>query len=155
VDFVKVLDFGLVKASGRGDGDAALTAQHLAIGTPAYMSPEQALGRSQDARSDLYAVGCVAYWLLTGLPVFEGDSKMAVAVQHVSAPPVPMSERTELPIPAPLEQVVLSCLAKDPSERPASASALADALAACDARAEWSGPHAHAWWDRHLPAVSP
>ncbi|MEZ4655038.1 MAG: serine/threonine-protein kinase [Candidatus Eisenbacteria bacterium] len=107
-DFVKVLDFGLVKdTSGRSGVDSQLTQDGIASGTPAFMSPEAAVGRSvDDPRSDLYSLGCVAYWLVTGQLVFEGASGMAILLQHSKDAPIPPSSRTELSIPGSLEQLI-------------------------------------------------
>jgi serine/threonine-protein kinase len=151
LDFVKVLDFGLVKAidSTHGD-DVRLTRENVISGTPAYMAPEQHLGRAQDARSDIYAVGCTAYWLLTGQRVFEGDSAMQILMHHACTVPVPPSQRTEVSLPTALERVVLACLDKDPDRRPPSADDLSARLMAC--RAEpWPRAEALRWWDHHQP----
>jgi serine/threonine-protein kinase len=133
-DFVKVLDFGLVKSVGGADGqDSLASVAGLAIGTPAYMAPEMVSGEGQlDGRTDLYSLGCVAYYLLTGELVFAGETAIQTALLHVSQPPVPPSERTGKPIPTGLERLVLACLAKDPADRPQSASELNAALAAMD-----------------------
>src|SRR5262245_18705923 len=99
VDFIKVLDFGLVKTLRQGGSDnVTLTAESIVCGTPAYMAPEQAQGLDRDdARSDIYALGCVAYWLLTGQLVFEGKSSIEVLMHHARTQPTPPSQRTELP----------------------------------------------------------
>ena len=120
------------------------------MGTPAYMAPEMALGDNVDGRADLYALGCVAYYLLTGNPVFTGDTVLKVITQHLQAVPVPPSERTELPIPAPLEHLVLACLAKKPEERPQSARQLAQSLDAIDGMT-WGEEEAARWWNQHHP----
>jgi serine/threonine-protein kinase len=156
VDFVKVLDFGLVKPKPEMEQtDVKLTAEHVAGGTPTYMAPEQALGnRPVDPRTDIYALGCVAYWLLTGQLVFEGATPMEAVLHHVQTAPVPPSKRSELEIPAALEKVVLSCLEKDPDYRPQSADELAEMLASCEDGVElWTHEKAHEWWDMHLPAI--
>jgi eukaryotic-like serine/threonine-protein kinase len=154
VDFVKVLDFGLVKHGPvRTPGADELTSEGGPSGTPAFMSPEQALGDGRvDARSDIYAIGCVAYWLLTGTLVFKGATVMETIVLHVHREPEPLSRRTRLPIPAELEAVVLACLAKDPDERPQTADELAARLAAVPLTREWTVARAREWWDRHRPA---
>ena len=120
-DFVKVLDFGLVKFNDRGSLQQTLmTLDHKTTGTPAYMAPEIILGEAEvDRRADVYALGCVAYYLLTGQLVFEADTPMKMLLQHVQAQPVPPSQRTELPIPRELDELVLACLAEG-SERPAA-----------------------------------
>jgi serine/threonine-protein kinase len=152
-DFLKVLDFGLVKArDGKELGDATLTRQDSTTGTPAFMAPELATGeRPVDARTDLYALGCVAYWLVTGRFVFEGPTPLAIIMQHVQETPAPPSSRTEVEIPAELDRIVLACLAKNPDDRPASAADLAAELEALAVREAWSGERARRWWETNLP----
>src|SRR3954447_16896196 len=150
-DFVKVLDFGLVKSAAVDDTAQSLaTMQGVIMGTPAYMAPEMALGDRVDGRADLYALGCVAYYLLTGQQVFTGDTVLKVITQHLQGVPVPPSERTELPIPERLDQLVLACLAKKPEERPQNARQLAQALDSIDGMT-WSEEDANRWWSRHHP----
>ena len=122
-DFAKVLDFGLVKSLASGaQTESMMTVDGVTTGTPAYLSPEMALGnREIDGRADLYSLGCVAYFLLTGRMVFEESSPTAFAIAHVQKPPVPMSQRSELPIPAGLEAIVMQLLEKDPAKRIQSA----------------------------------
>lgn len=154
VDFIKLLDFGLVKQSrAPEEGAEKLTSNQIAGGTPAFMSPEQALGEEVDGRSDLYAVGCVAYWLLTGTFVFEGGTPMETIVRHVNREPEPPSRRIERPIPPDLEAIVLACLAKDPEDRPQSAEELAELLASVRLPRAWTPARAHEWWDRHRPVA--
>src|SRR5688572_23376368 len=148
-DFVKVLDFGLVKTAV-GTEPSLATIEGVIMGTPAYMAPEMALGDSVDARADLYALGCVAYYLLTGDQVFTGDTVLKVITQHLHAVPVPPSERTELPIPATLERLVLACLAKKPEERPQNARQLAQSLDTIDGMT-WGEEEAGRWWSQHHP----
>jgi eukaryotic-like serine/threonine-protein kinase len=150
VDFVKVLDFGLVKrvrVFADDETQLQLTASHVVSGTPAFMAPEQVLGGAEtDARTDLYAVGCAAFWLLTGRTVFEGSTPMDVLMQHVRKEPPPPSRYSEQPVPAALDAVILRCLAKSPDERPQSADELAEALtAACDP-GSWTPVRASEWW---------
>lgn len=154
VDFVKVLDFGMVKSRREGpDAETQLTRDHAVTGTPAFMAPEQVIGSRQvDARTDLYAVGCVAYWLITGQRVFTGKTAMETMIQHTHAEPVPPSARTEMEVPAALEHIILACLAKSQDDRPPSADALAEALAAIATGESWTTSRAHEWWDRHHPA---
>jgi serine/threonine protein kinase len=131
-----------------------LTMDGTATGTPGYIAPEIAIGESSiDGRADLYALGCVAYFLLTGVLVFDDANPMKMALQHVQAAPAPPSARTTLPIPEPLERIVLHCLAKAPGDRPASAAALAAMLLACPVQ-RWTDDQAETWWTRHLPATS-
>ncbi len=156
VDFIKVLDFGLVKhGGGPVEANDQLSAEHTAGGTPAFMSPEQAVGADDvDARSDLYSVGCVAYWLLTGAPVFAGRTPMETMMMHVHREPEPPSRRTGHAIAPELEGIVLACLAKEPADRPATADELADRLARVRAARDWTPERARAWWDTHRPATT-
>jgi eukaryotic-like serine/threonine-protein kinase len=155
-DFVKVLDFGLVKMSGSSDTKGSfLTLDHVTTGTPSYMAPEVILGEADvDRRADVYALGCVAYYLLTGQLVFEGDTPMKVMLQHVHEPPIPPSERTELRIPRELDALVMACLEKDPARRPQSAEQLLGAAHSCKTCEGWTQVMAHSWWDRHLPELT-
>jgi eukaryotic-like serine/threonine-protein kinase len=129
-DFVKVLDFGLVKSFAPTTGnDSLASVAGLALGTPAFMSPEMVHGEVVDGRSDLYSLGCVAYYLLTGHLVFEADTAIQTVLLHVQQEPVPPSRRTENPVPPTLDRLVLACLAKSPADRPQSAIELAAELA--------------------------
>ena len=155
-DFVKVLDFGIVKATtDTAETGNALT-QDLAVrGTPAFMAPEQALGGAEvDGRADIYATGCVAYWLLTGQFVFTADSAMAVLLHHARTLPTPPSARSELPIPAALDDLVLACLAKSPADRPPTARELARRLASIEHKTDWTESRAREWWTTHWPVAS-
>jgi serine/threonine-protein kinase len=144
-DFVKVVDFGLVREVSPRDGK--ITREDVVPGTPHYLAPEAIRDtRSVDPRSDLYAVGAVAYYLLTGTPVFAGRSALEVLDQHLNAAPVPPSRKLGRPLPPKLEAVVLACLEKDPERRPASARDLAGRLAACDDVPAWSEAEARLWW---------
>lgn len=154
VDVVKVLDFGLVKAveGYQGATQPAITADAVTRGTPAFMSPEQALADpALDARSDLYALGCVAFWLVTGKPVFDGHSPIDVIVKHVHTPAEAPSRFTELPVPQDFDDLVLGLLAKDRSARPASADALLARLSTIDAGRPWTSADARGWWRSHQP----
>lgn len=153
VDVVKVLDFGLVKPTSRDELE--LTADGVSAGTPAYIAPEVALGtRGIDGRADLYAVGCVAYFMLTGQLVFDEPTPTAMSIAHVQTPPVPPSLRSEVPIPASLERIVLKCLEKNPDDRPQSACELGNLLDRLDDIAPWTRSQAQAWWQEHLPESS-
>jgi hypothetical protein len=143
-DFVKVLDFGLVKKQKLVE-DAALTQKGQFLGTPAFFAPEMALDSEIDGRADIYSLGCVAYWLLTGSLVFEADNLMALAAKHLREEPVPPSNCTETEIPADLEAVVMDCLHKKPVDRPSSAEELANRLSRCDVVA-WTKHEAKSWW---------
>jgi eukaryotic-like serine/threonine-protein kinase len=149
-DFVKVLDFGLVKALSPMGGATATTGS-LVAGTPAFMAPEQVRGEEVDARTDIYGLGCVAYFLLTGSVVFDRTSAMAMAMAHVSQPPEPPSLRSEIPVPASLDLVVMACLAKDPKDRPQSTAELRTMLDACTDVPHWSQDDANRWWALHRP----
>ncbi|MGE0811921.1 MAG: serine/threonine-protein kinase [Vicinamibacterales bacterium] len=147
-DFVKVLDFGLVKSlDGSPSASAAATMNSVIRGTPAFIAPEQALGKADiDHRADIYAVGCLAYWLLTGQQVFVAETPMGAILDHIKTPPPPPSTRVAQAIPPALEQVVLACLAKDPEDRPQSARGLSIRLAAACGEASWSPAAASTWW---------
>jgi len=152
-DFTKVLDFGLVKYSGEGPtGEVKLTEVGAFAGTPAYVSPEAALGDAVDGRTDIYSLGCVAYWLLTGRTVFEAASPMQMLIHHVNDEPEPPSKHTELPIPPALDEIVLECLRKDRTRRPHSAADLAARLEEIDLERPWSQGRAKVWWDQHRPS---
>ncbi len=144
-DVVKVVDFGLVRTFGGNMVESA--AGDAIIGTPLYMAPE-AISRPDtiDGRSDLYAVGAVAYFLLTGRQVFEAATVLEVCSKHMLETPVPPSQRLGRALPADLEAIVLGCLAKDRDARPASAAALRASLLACADAAHIDLPAARAWW---------
>jgi hypothetical protein len=153
-DFVKVLDFGIAKAAPdmMETGSLTVTRDNILQGTPAYIAPEQAIGGTDlDGRADIYATGCVAYFLLTGEPVFTGDTPMAVMVQHARTPPTPPSASSELPIPPALDQLILDCLAKSPADRPQSARELARRLAEIDGLNPWTDERAREWWETYHP----
>jgi serine/threonine-protein kinase len=154
LDFAKVLDFGLVRLRhDRPDSNGVkLTADGAASGTPAYMAPEIVVGENYDHRVDIYALGCVGYWLLTGKLVFEGSTAMKMMLDHARTPPVRPQTRTELPIPPELEQIIMDCLEKDRAKRPQSAADLGRRLAACPTPAEWTAERAERWWQTHMPS---
>jgi hypothetical protein len=154
-DFVKVLDFGIAKAAPdmMETGQVGFTRDNILQGTPAYMAPEQVLqGPQIDGRADIYATGCVAYFLVTGKPVFTAATPMAVVVQHANASPPRPSDNSELSIPPALDQVILQCLAKDPADRPQSARELSRRLANISSLTPWTDERAREWWERHQPA---
>jgi serine/threonine-protein kinase len=146
-DFLKVLDFGLVKAVWSMGQEDHLTTEGVVTGTPAFMAPEVVLGERLDARADIYGIGCVGYWLLTGERVFTGRTPVEVLMHHVKTPPVPPSERLGGDVPAELEGLVLQCLAKEREDRPPSAEWLASALLALPQAREWTPVRARAWWE--------
>jgi eukaryotic-like serine/threonine-protein kinase len=154
-DFAKVLDFGLVKLNSQASKEqiqTLVTADQRTTGTPAYMAPEIILGEAiVDRRADVYALGCVAYYALTGQLVFEADTPMKMLLQHVQAEPIPPSQRTELPIPRELDELVLSCLQKDPNKRPQNAEVLLGMALGCKTGDCWNQDLAKGWWSKHLP----
>jgi serine/threonine-protein kinase len=151
-DFVKVLDFGLVKSvAGENIEQSQATVEGLAPGSPAYMSPEALVGETLDARADVYGVGCVAYYLITGKLVFEADTVVKIIAKHLRSEPIPPSERGPLHVPPALDRLVLACLAKRPQDRPAGAGRLARALAAIDA-GPWDEAQAREWWRVNVEA---
>jgi serine/threonine-protein kinase len=154
-DFVKVLDFGLVKALDARVKRAApgLTAENVVQGTPAFIAPEQAMGDADiDSRADIYATGCVAYWLLTGQYVFTADTPIGILLHHASTLPVPPSARTDQPIPPGLERVIMACLAKNPADRPQTARELSLRLGEVACGAPWTEDRARDWWTAHQSA---
>jgi eukaryotic-like serine/threonine-protein kinase len=152
-DFVKVLDFGLVKpVASKIDEHSLATAAGLTPGTPAYMAPEMAMAESVDGRADIYALGCVAYYLLTGQLVFEGDTSLQVIVKHLQTEPVPPSKRANVVILPALERVVMACLAKKREDRPSTAGELSRALGAVGL-ARWTQEDAKRWWDEKRSPV--
>ena len=153
-DFVKVLDFGLVSFSDRrSTGQSILNGGHIA-GTPAFMAPEVILEGAVDARTDIYALGCVVYFLLTGGLVFEADTPMKMFVQHLRTAPVRPSERSELPIPAGLDALVMACLEKDPALRPQTIAEVQARLEQIKMASSWTNDMARDWWDEHLVELS-
>jgi serine/threonine protein kinase len=147
-DVVKVLDFGLVKSLG--ESAAQITAEGAVTGTPAYMSPERVTGSPTDERSDLYALGCVAYWMLTGKAVFTGEP-VAVMVHHARTAPQSPSKASGRAIPAHLEQIVMACLEKAPDRRPSSAVELWRQLGELTLAPPWTPERAEGWWRENLP----
>ena len=157
-DFVKVLDFGLVKldSAQRVDEQAVkLTADGGTSGTPGFMAPEIVLGVADtDHRVDLYSLGCVAYWLLTGKLVFEGPTAMQVMVDHARTPAPRPSVRVELSIPPALEDLVMQCLEKEPGRRPGSAEDVRARLEFVPNDERWTAELAERWWSSHRPRPS-
>jgi serine/threonine-protein kinase len=148
-DVAKLLDFGLVKSSGTGSDSVRLTREGAFAGSPAFMSPEQAAGRQQlDARSDIYNVGAVAYFLITGKLPFDRQSTLQMLHAHAYEPLVPSDEFKEA-VPADLQLVILRCLEKDPDRRYQDAVTLEKALAACESTSPWTSERAEEWWREH------
>jgi len=148
-DVVKVLDFGLVK-DVKGDQDVSITvaADDSVTGTPLYLSPEAIKNEELDGRADLYALGAVGYFLLTGRIVFEASSPMVAMAKHLQEEPTRLSELLD-GIPDDLEAVILSCLAKDRDMRPDDAQQLAEMLTACRSAGDWDNATARRWWQEH------
>jgi eukaryotic-like serine/threonine-protein kinase len=146
-DVVKVVDFGLVKQLDAVEGDVALTNANTLTGTPLYLAPES-ISRpdSIDARIDIYALGAVGYFLITGTPPFSGRNVVEIAGHHLHSPVEAPSMRLGQPVPPKLEAVLLACLAKDPEGRPNDAQELIVKLLECEAESPWSGTQARAWW---------
>jgi eukaryotic-like serine/threonine-protein kinase len=148
-DFVKLLDFGLVKNSPlQAERGRPLTVAGVIAGTPGYMAPEMGLGSPDvDWRADIYALGCVGYWLLTAKPVFDlGSSPMQVLMDHIQKQPPSPSERTTAPIPPALDYILLQCLSKDPNDRPQTMQELAENLAGVPLPEPWTQERARRWW---------
>ncbi|MDP9180035.1 MAG: serine/threonine protein kinase [Gemmatimonadota bacterium] len=142
---LKVLDFGLAKSLAESGEVYPDTAVGPTNGTPAYMAPAMALGETVDGRADIYALGCVAYYLLTGKLVFEAESPLEMVARHLHNEPVAPSIRVGIDIPQRLELLVLSCLAKNADARPTTAGSLRQALRALDVQL-WSDAQAKEWW---------
>ena len=147
-DVPKVVDFGLVKdLSG---GDVSLTADSTLAGTPLYMSPEAITGvGAVDARGDLYALGAVGYFMVTGTHVFPGRSAIEVCGHHLHTKPEPPSARLGGAVPPDLEKLILDCLEKDPGRRPQTAAALQQRVRECRAYGAWDHQRARDWWRDH------
>ena len=157
-DFVKVLDFGLVKTRREGQAsdliETPVTGQQQLIGTPAYMSPEMILGSPDvDRRADVYAIGCVAFYLLTGTHVFDGN-QMRVFMDHAHTEPPPPSRRLGTALPAEVDAFVLDCLRKNPGDRPLDARELLNRIKADHLDRGWSSAAAESWWQERLPALA-
>jgi serine/threonine-protein kinase len=145
-DVAKLLDFGLVQSLDFGGPEAKLTLQGTILGSPPFMSPEQAAGKtSLDGRTDIYSLGAVAYFLLTGQAPFVRDTAMQMLLAHAYEPVKPPAELRP-DVPADLQEVVLRCLEKAPEKRYPSATALEEALAACACAGRWTEERAEAAW---------
>jgi serine/threonine-protein kinase len=148
-DVAKLLDFGLVQENRLGEDTDRLTVLGTIIGSPPYMSPEQAAGKSAiDARSDIYSLGAVAYFLLTGQPPFVRETAMMMMMAHAYEPVIPPT-RLRPEIPLDLQEIVLRCLEKNPDHRFADAQSLEEALAACETAEQWTEERAGRWWREH------
>jgi len=150
-DFLKLLDFGIVRMTG--DAGQSMTVAGQLSGTPTSLSPEVVQGGEASLESDIYGLGCVAHWLLSGKHVFDAPNVMALLMQHVSQPPKPLSEL--LPdFPSELDELLLSCLAKNPADRPGSALELRERLASIPLDDSWDNSCAEAWWNDNSPDVN-
>lgn len=147
-DVVKLLDFGLVKPLSSQDEDVSLTQEGAITGSPLYMSPEQATGEVSDARSDIYSLGAVAYFLLTGRPPFVSVVPIKVIVAHSTEIPSPPSDHAD-EVPSDVETIILRCLEKKPGDRYQTTEELRQALLSCHAAGEWTREDAEAWWQNH------
>jgi len=159
VDFVKLLDFGLSKpvaapedamAMATATADPALTTPGERPGTPGYMAPEQVFGLAAEPRTDLYALGCVGYFLLAGRKPFESKVAGELMRQHAQATPPPLATLAPHPVPQRLQTLIAACLAKTPADRPRDADELARELDACASAQPWTSNEARAWWNEHL-----
>jgi serine/threonine-protein kinase len=152
VDVAKVLDFGLVKEMD--SQSPQLTQANSITGTPLYMPPETLKDPSKvDARSDLYALAAVAYYMLVGDHVFSGGSIIEVCSKHLNDAPTPPSSRMDAPPPPALEALILQCLEKSADERPGSAREFAKRLAQCEVE-PWTTEKAEVWWLKHSQRIS-
>jgi hypothetical protein len=150
-DFLKLLDFGVARVI---DADRApLTEAGLLFGTPEYMSPEMCSGERADARSDVYSLGAVLYFMLTGTPLFPGRGFAETVMSHISRETEPPSVRAGVPLPDPLEAAIMRCLEKKPDDRFFSVRELDEALAACERAGQWSKDDARAFWVGSKPSL--
>jgi eukaryotic-like serine/threonine-protein kinase len=155
-DLAKVVDFGLVKTITGAESEKESPRQEQAVGTPLYIAPETLTDPSgADIRTDLYSLGAVGYFLLTGTPVFLDPTLPALLAAHLHATPVRPSARLGKPIPLDVETILLDCLAKTPAERPRDAAALLERLRACGDAGSWREEDARAWWTREGEPRSP
>jgi serine/threonine-protein kinase len=153
-DVVKLLDFGLVKNLERAD-TRDITKQLKIVGTPRYMAPERLINPSDvDARSDIYALGAVAYFLLTGKPIFEGDDSLQISNQVLHAP-APRVRDAGVVVPEGLDNLIAACLEKNRNQRPPSAEAVVEALDRLASRLAWTQGDAAAWWSEYRKSRRP
>jgi serine/threonine-protein kinase len=153
-DVVKVLDFGLVKHLDAPAPNPPHSHGDLLVGTPAYLAPELAHGGAVDGRADLYALGCVAFWLLTGRLVFEAETAAGMLVAHVRDVPPKPGQFAPHGVPEALDRLVVECLTKDPAGRPASAEAMAERLEAIPLERAWGNADAAWWWEAYRGSPS-
>ncbi len=153
-DFLKVLDFGVVKHSDESEDTKKLTGETALPATPITVAPEIAMFQEVDARADLYSLGCVAYWMLTGRHVFEAETLVKLLMHHVSKVPDPPSKHSPFEIPEKLEQIILACLEKEPCDRPSSASEMWEQLSDIEFSDPWSPGRAEQWWTDFAPDIA-
>ena len=150
-DFLKVLDFGMVK-TGPEQEDVQLTAAGSMVGTPAFVAPELVTGEGPtDGRADLYSLGCTAFWMLTGMTVFQAKTPTAMLLAHAHSEPPLVSQVAEHPVPEGLEKLLRQCLEKHPEARPKSAMEVWGRLGELDCGSVWDGERARQWWSAHVP----
>lgn len=141
---------------GSTAGDGRITRADHQLGTPAFMSPEQALGRSTDGRSDIYSLACVAFWLLCGKPPFHADTPVALMVKHIEEAPPRLEEHAKAALSEGFLRILRSCLEKAPEDRPQSAQELGRELSNLGQQSRaWSDEIASAWWEEHLKRPEP
>jgi serine/threonine protein kinase len=148
-DYVKVLDFGLVKP--RSEVHTQLTLGSEVLGTPAYAAPESVKGNTYDERSDIYSLGCVAYYLLSGQTLFESDNPIDLIFKHVNEKAIPITERSALPIHDGLADLTMRCIEKDPAARPQHCGELLEELEHIATEIPWTRQSAREWWLRYIP----
>jgi serine/threonine-protein kinase len=153
-DFLKTVDFGLVKRTSTQADDAGLTRPTAVLGTVAYLAPESAKGsKFVDGRVDIYALGAVAFWLLTERLLFNETSTMPMLRAHLNDAPPKSSEHSPFAIPPELDELLLECVAKDPNDRPADAETLRRRLERVPLVERWDQERAARWWNAHRAAA--
>jgi DNA-binding NtrC family response regulator len=151
-DFVKVVDFGVVSRNAR-ETTSQITTAGMILGTPAFLAPELVSSPGFDGRADIYALGCAAFWMLTGRPPFEAEDAMSILMHHSQTQAPAPSTMSEEPIPPEMDAVILACLEKDPARRPATADVLWDRLDRVPLQHEWNQRRARSWWEMHEPEL--
>jgi serine/threonine-protein kinase len=155
-DFLKVLDFGLVKKPAGKNSLVGVTNAATVLGTPAYLAPESMNGsKFVDGRADLYALGAVAFWLLTGRLLFESDNPLVMVKLHLTAPPPRVSAHSRFEIPGALDSLLFDCLQKKPDERPSSAAVVRRRLEEVPLAERWDQERAARWWKERSLAGPP
>jgi serine/threonine-protein kinase len=155
-DYLKILDFGIVKDRPGGDESSRMTAPGFLQGTPAFIAPEIVFGgRQVDGRADLYSLACTAYWAVTGQLVFDAATPADMLLHHAQTPPTPPSAVSELPVPKEFDRILMRCLEKDPTRRFSSALEVDAELAEVPTPARWTQGAARRWWQTHAPELLP